>query len=81
MRVIPREPIFIFPPDSLWLLSLPSEGNVGQLAVDVILATLFSHGRCVERVGVIETDLVLPISGYDSLAPKAQRQLCMPVEG
>jgi hypothetical protein len=59
--------------------SLPAHGNVGQLAMDCILASLARQGK-LRKIGMLETDLVLPMVGYDSLGDSAA-QLCFPIEG
>ena len=59
------------------LIGFPSVGNVGQLAMDSILSTLGPHAQ---RIGCIESDHVLPMSGYDRMFPTAPIQLCLPVE-
>eukprot|EP00600_Ochromonadales_sp_CCMP1393_P006424 CAMPEP_0174970166 /NCGR_PEP_ID=MMETSP0004_2-20121128/9214_1 /TAXON_ID=420556 /ORGANISM="Ochromonas sp., Strain CCMP1393" /LENGTH=90 /DNA_ID=CAMNT_0016219831 /DNA_START=71 /DNA_END=340 /DNA_ORIENTATION=- len=65
------------------IVALPSTGNVGQIAMDSIIATLSSSGTSLRRVGNIETDLVMPMVGFEVFAegePKIQ-ELCMPIEG
>mmetsp|Transcript_6330 Transcript_6330/g.10561 ORF Transcript_6330/g.10561 Transcript_6330/m.10561 type:complete len:420 (-) Transcript_6330:174-1433(-) len=64
------------------IVALPSTGNVGQIAMDSIIATLSSSGTSLRRVGNIETDLVMPMVGFEVFAegePKIQ-ELCMPIE-
>jgi hypothetical protein len=60
-----------------FLIGFPSVANVGQLAIDSILSTL---GAGAERLGYIESEYLLPISGYDRAYPTAPVSLCLPVE-
>ena len=62
------------------LCSFPSHGNVGQLAIDVVIATL-AKKDLLEKIGYIETFLVAPMTGYDQFAPSWGKSLCMPIEG
>ena len=45
----------------------PSVGNVGQLGVDVLLASLARKGA-LARLGSIESTHVFPVTGYDDLS-------------
>ena len=47
------------------MLALPSIGNVGQLAMDNILATLHSQHR-LQAMGCVESPLLLPVSGMEA---------------
>mmetsp|Transcript_26719 Transcript_26719/g.25583 ORF Transcript_26719/g.25583 Transcript_26719/m.25583 type:complete len:333 (-) Transcript_26719:119-1117(-) len=78
MTLFLREKTFQFPPLATFICSVPSFGNVGQLATDVILSTLHSKGL-LERIGFIESEHTLPFTGYDSFAAD-QEFLCMPIE-
>jgi hypothetical protein len=80
MRLFLRENTFKFPPDATFICSVPSWGNVGQMACDVLLATLQSKGL-LERIGTIESHHVLPMVGYDSWGDGAPQHLCVPIEG
>ena len=71
-KKLPESPSFIW--------SFPSHGNVGQLAVDVIIATL-AHRGGVERIGNIDSELVIPMTGWDEFSPAWGKSLCMPIEG
>ena len=57
----------------------PSVGNVGQLCVDVLLATL-AAGKALKRVGTIETSILFPVSGYEDLGDSEGPFLCSPLE-
>jgi predicted ATP-grasp superfamily ATP-dependent carboligase len=59
------------------VVAFPSAGNVGQMAMDQLLATL---GQEAARVGSIESCHLLPISGYDRQYPGAPMRLCLPAE-
>ena len=49
------------------ILGVPSIGNCGQLATDVILSTLSNSGNIV-RMGGIESDYLIPVSGREQVA-------------
>jgi hypothetical protein len=64
----------------------PCVGNVGQLAVDAILASLAQEGR-LKRLGAIESDFLFPVTGRESYTPSSASRsdsdssfLCMPME-
>lgn len=80
MRLFLRENTFKFPPNATFICSVPSWGTVGQMACDVLLATLHSKGL-LERIGTIESHHVLPMAGYDSWGADAPQHLCVPIEG
>lgn len=65
------------PTQANFVIGFPSVANVGQLAIDSIISTL---GPGAERIGYIESEYLLPISGYDRAYPEAPRTLCLPVE-
>ena len=60
------------------LIGLPSVGNVGQLTIDCLISTIRRDGHDVERIGCIESSLLLPFSGRDSMNEKIC--LCFPFE-
>jgi proteasome assembly chaperone 2 len=62
-RFAPFSPSATSPNFNGFTLVLPALtlGNVGQLAVDLMLNTLLPHGT--ELLGYIESSLLLPISG------------------
>jgi predicted ATP-grasp superfamily ATP-dependent carboligase len=71
-KELPESPSFI--------CALPSHGNVGQLAADVVIATLAQTGQ-IERIGYVESEYVIPMTGYDQFSPSWGKTLCMPIEG
>ncbi|KAF4366888.1 hypothetical protein F8388_013953 [Cannabis sativa] len=52
-----------------------SIGNVGQLAMDLLVSTMKP-----ERVGYLDTPFVLPCVGNDAYVPVPQGQLALPLE-
>jgi hypothetical protein len=76
--------------DSICLLGLPSIGNVGQMACDVLLASLFAGGEVygLKRIGTIESPYVIPMSGCDAFFMPANGDkeqgnasfICLPLE-
>jgi hypothetical protein len=48
--------------DKTVFLSVPSEGNIGQLALDIILASYSDSGSLI-REGSIESHDLLPCTG------------------
>ena len=64
MRLCLKESTYKFPPNATFICSVPSWGNVGQMAVDVCLATLHEK-KLLERIGSIESSYILPMDGYD----------------
>eukprot|EP01038_Epipyxis_sp_PR26KG_P011356 gene11356-15228_t len=69
---------------STFILSFPSHGNVGQLAVDIILSStkFFDSfpGLQIKKIGYGYSENVLPISGYDQLFDGGDISLCTPLE-
>lgn len=53
-----------------------SIGNVGQLAVDVLVETMGA-----ERAGYLDTPFVLPCVGNDAYGPVPKSDLALPIEG
>lgn len=53
-----------------------SIGNVGQLAVDLLIASTRA-----ERIGFLDDPNVLPCVGNDAYWPSPQGQLALPLEG
>jgi proteasome assembly chaperone (PAC2) family protein len=58
MTFFMREKTFQFPPLATFICSVPSFGNVGQLATDVILSTLYAKGETLMLY--IYAPLVMP---------------------
>lgn len=65
--------------NKLVLLSIPSEGSVGQLAIDIILSALDKSSKLV-REGSFESFDLLPVLGVDRLSSTSAKFVCMPVE-
>ena len=53
-----------------------SIGNVGQLAVDLLISSLRT-----ERIGYLDDPYVLPCVGNDAYGPVPQGELALPLEG
>lgn len=53
-----------------------SIGNVGQLAVDLLVASMKA-----ERVGYLDTPFVVPCVGNDAYGPVPNGELALPLEG
>lgn len=53
-----------------------SIGNVGQLAVDLLVASTRA-----ERIGYLDTPYVLPCVGNDAYGPVPNGELALPLEG
>lgn len=73
--------------ESLYLLGVPGQGNVGQMAIDAMLATLFEVGRAV-LIGRVESEFLMPMYGYDSFhlittegKQESRRHVCTSAEG
>lgn len=64
-----------FDHDALFIWSPPSHGNVGQIAVDSLIST---HRKRVKLIGSIESDLLMPLSGYCDIT--GEPTLCKPLE-
>ncbi|XP_062092511.1 uncharacterized protein LOC133798285 isoform X1 [Humulus lupulus] len=60
---------------STLILPALSIGNVGQLAMDLLVSTMKA-----ERVGYLDTPFVLPCVGNDAYGPVPQGQLALPLE-
>lgn len=52
--------------NGIFIVGVPSRGNVGQLAMDILLATLWTR---IERIGCISSDNLLPMVGCMLLLP------------
>jgi hypothetical protein len=70
-------------PESIILCSVSSFGNIGQMAIDCILATLSSSSsdRKLERIGHGFSEDLYPMTGYEELSSAFGRLLCLPLEG
>jgi len=62
-----------------FVVGLPSIGNVGQLAVDCLLCTL-NQAKILRYAGCLESQYILPMTGYEKLGSRDQPRLCMPIE-
>ena len=60
------------------ILSSPSEGNVGQLAMDIILSAHCSSK--LDCIGSIESFDLLPCTGVDQLSSTSEKFLVAPLE-
>mmetsp|Transcript_30200 Transcript_30200/g.39799 ORF Transcript_30200/g.39799 Transcript_30200/m.39799 type:complete len:276 (+) Transcript_30200:105-932(+) len=47
------------------IVPLVSSGNVGQLAIDLVLKAGFEEKFSVEKAGTIDSEDILPVAGYD----------------
>ena len=56
---------------SLYSQPCVSVGNVGQLAADLIISTL-----CLERVGYLYDDSIVPVIGNDPFATEDTAKVC-----
>jgi hypothetical protein len=66
-----------------YIIGFPSFGNYGQFTLDVILATGISVAskKAVEFVGIGESDLLLPLTGYESYQQSdSEKHLSYPME-
>ena len=81
LRFLGNEKGFDFKPNAVILFSPPSFGNAGQLAGDLILSTMNRRKR-LTYVGSIESVLLLPTSGYESLNSSSSlgTKLILPIE-
>lgn len=70
-RTLPTNPTII--------LGIPSFGNLGQMAVDSLISTLASEKK-VEQLGILQSDWVSPVVGYEEFSEDWGRILCMPLE-
>ena len=63
---------------NVWAILQPSVsvGNVGQLAVDLLISTL-----CLEKSGYLYDDSILPVIGNDPFATKDQTKMCKLMTG
>ncbi|CAM9430946.1 unnamed protein product [Chrysoparadoxa australica] len=55
------------------LLPIISTGNVGQLCVDLLLASAYSSGKPIKKLGYLDTPLLLPAVGYEVYPGQAPR--------
>lgn len=60
----------------MWVQPALSIGNVGQLAVDLLVSTMRA-----ERIGYLDSPFVLPCVGNDAYGPVPQGDLALPLEG
>lgn len=71
---------FVVSPNAIFILGLASHGNVGQIAVDSLLALSSSFGL-LTSIGSLESNSLLAISGYESFSENpSEKFLCMPLE-
>jgi hypothetical protein len=65
------------------LCSLPSYGNLGQMAIDCLISTYSSMNQ-LQHVGYgLASKFLYPCCGYDSFSnnPAEKPRLCLPIEG
>lgn len=67
-------------------LILSAAGNLGQMVVDCLVSSLARSAEetgdvGVEFLGVLQSQWVSNIAGYEELSAGLGRSLCMPVEG
>lgn len=79
MRFILRDSSTISP-SSIFISSLPTFGSVGQIAIDGLIANLSISDK-LYKLGIIECDNVIPMTGYEEFCRQWGRSLCMPIEG
>lgn len=65
---------------TILICSLPSFGNIGQMALDCLLSSLASQ-NLLEHVGYATSKYLYPMCGYDQLIPQEKKRLCLPIEG
>ncbi|XP_062020370.1 uncharacterized protein LOC133736787 [Rosa rugosa] len=75
MEFIPEEGTHNHADASTLILPALSIGNVGQLAVDLLVASTMA-----ERVGFLDSPYVLPCVGNDAYGPVPQGHLALPLE-
>ncbi|PRQ23404.1 putative proteasome assembly chaperone 2 [Rosa chinensis] len=75
MELIPEEGTHNHADSSTLILLALSIGNVGQLAVDLLVASTKA-----ERVGFLDSPYVLPCVGNDAYGPVPQGHLALPLE-
>lgn len=71
------------------LLSIPSAGDVGAMAVDCILATLSAISKSLAPLGDAlvkreftgDSDCLVPLCGFESYDGVLGESICMPIEG
>jgi hypothetical protein len=65
------------------ILHTHSPGNLGQMAVDCLVSTLAqaSSEHQVESLGLLQSEWVSAITGYEEFSDAWGRSLVMPVEG
>jgi hypothetical protein len=62
------------------IISIPALGDLGAMSLDVLLATQ-SAVRPVKRIGLGDSEALVPLSGYEDFGGSLGRCLCGPVEG
>ncbi|KAL6183199.1 hypothetical protein ACLB2K_044610 [Fragaria x ananassa] len=75
MEFIPEQGTHSHADSSTLILPALSIGNVGQLAVDLLVAS-----SKADRVGFLDSPYVLPCVGNDAYGPVPQGQLALPLE-
>ena len=66
-------------PNLTIILAIPSIGNCGQLGLDLILTTL-TESSSVVKLGAIESDCLIPMTGREQYTITSPPFLCMPLE-
>lgn len=74
-----RSQVHSFVQAPIFVYCIPSWGNVGQLAGDLLLATL-SKNKKLDLIGNIDTDYVLPMTGREQFQTNSKPFLCTPIE-
>lgn len=66
--------------EAILVCSLPSFGNIGQMALDCLLSTLASQ-NLLEHVGYATSKYLYPMCGYEQFILQEKKRLCLPIEG
>lgn len=66
-------------PSSIFIIGTPSHGNLAQLALDCAISTL-AKKNAVRRVGIVNSPLLVPMTGYEQYCEEWGHTLCAPLE-
>jgi predicted ATP-grasp superfamily ATP-dependent carboligase len=69
----------VISPSCTVLWSIPSQGNIGQLAIDSLLSAFDNIGNLI-KLGAIETDCLRPMTGTEQYSDKSAPFLVTPLE-
>lgn len=75
-------PTITIAPSRIAIISLPTYANLGQIAIDGVISVLAnSVDNRIIKIGIIDSDCIAPMTGYEEFSEEWGNTLCFPFEG